>query len=89
VSVLRLWPTAVRRFQINSVFIPAKSNRFQKGDIVRFPFGEAGGKADGRVIATGVTIALRRKVRIETVAAQFEIDETDVMLVSRSISGQG
>jgi hypothetical protein len=40
------------------------------------------------VIATGVTFGLRRKVRIETVAAQFEIDETDVQLVSRSSSGQ-
>jgi hypothetical protein len=78
----------VRRFQINCVFIPTKSNRFQKGDIVRFPFGEPGGKADGTVIATGVTFGLRRKVRVQTVAAQFEIDETDVTLVSRSTSGQ-
>ena len=73
---------------MSCVFIPVKSNRFQKGDIVRFPFGEAGGKAEGTVIATGVTFGLRRKVRIETVAAQFEIDETDVQLVSRSSSGQ-
>ena len=74
---------------VNSfVFIPAKSNRFKKGDVVRFPFGEAGGKADGTVVATGVTIGLRRKVRIETVAARFEIDEADVELLSRSFSDQ-
>jgi predicted RNA-binding protein with TRAM domain len=55
---------------------------------VRFPFEEAGGRAEGTVIVTGVAFGLRRKVRIETVAAQFEIDETDVQLVSRSSSGQ-
>ena len=73
---------------MSCVFIRLKSNRFEKGDRVRFPFGEAGGRADGRVIATGVTFGLRRKVRIETVAAEFEIDETDVQLVPRSSSGQ-
>ena len=74
---------------VNSfVFIPAKSKRFKKGDVVRFPFGEPGGKADGTVVATGITIGLRRKVRIETVAARFEIDEADVELLSRSFSDQ-
>lgn len=66
------------------MFIPAKSKKFQIGDIVRFPFGEAGGKADGTVVATGVTFAFQRKVRVATVAARFEIDEADVELVSRS-----
>jgi hypothetical protein len=88
VEDVQAWPAVVRRFQMSCVFIPVKSNRFQKGDIVRFPFGEAGGRAEGTVIATGVTFGVRRKVRIETVAAQFEIDETDVQLVSRSSSGQ-
>jgi hypothetical protein len=66
------------------VLIPAKSKRFQIGDIVRFPFGAAGGKAEGTVVATGVTLALQRKVRIKTVAARFEIDEADIELVTRS-----
>ena len=87
-KVLRSWLTAVRRFRMSCVFIPVKSNRFQKGDLVRFPFGEAGGRADGTVVATGVSFGLRRKVRVETVAAQFEIDEADVQLVSRSSLGQ-
>jgi hypothetical protein len=65
------------------VLFPAKSKKFQIGDIVRFPFGQAGGKADGTVVFTGVTLALQRKVRIETVAARFEIDEANVELVSR------
>ena len=60
------------------MLIPIKSNRFQIGDIVRFPFGAAGGKADGTVVATGVSYALRRKVRVATVTAQFEFDQADV-----------
>jgi hypothetical protein len=65
------------------VLIPAKSKKFQIGDIVRFPFGEAGGNADGTVVFTGVSFGLQRKVRIATVASRFEIDEADVELVSR------
>jgi hypothetical protein len=68
---------------------PREEQQVQERRRRPFPFRRGWCRADGTVVATGVTIGLRRKVRVATLAARFELDEPEVELVSRPSSCQG